>query len=140
MNFADRLKELRKEKNMTQVQLAQTMGVSKGTVAMWETGKREPGFEPLCALAELFDRRIDYILGRSDDASTVSMTDEDYESLGCSEVEDSFYETIMAYLQLDEYGKRAVEELIKYESLRCREQNSIMSTDNIELRLRIKSN
>ena len=32
--FANRLKEIRKEKHMTQVQLAEALGVSKGTVAM----------------------------------------------------------------------------------------------------------
>ena len=45
--FADRLKTLRAEKGITQVQLAEILGVTKGTVAMWETGKREPNFETL---------------------------------------------------------------------------------------------
>ena len=49
--FAQRLKELRKEKHMTQVQLAELLGVSKGTVAMWEIGKREANFETLNALS-----------------------------------------------------------------------------------------
>ena len=35
--FPERLKQLRKEKGLTQVTLAETLGVSKGTVAMWET-------------------------------------------------------------------------------------------------------
>ena len=38
--FAQRLKQLRAENKMTQVQLAEKLGVSKGTVAMWETDKR----------------------------------------------------------------------------------------------------
>ena len=67
--FAERLKELRKDKNMTQVQLAEALGVSKGTVAMWEIGKREPNFETLNRLSDIFDKRIDYILGNSNDAS-----------------------------------------------------------------------
>ena len=57
--FANRLKEIRKEKNMTQVQLAEALGVSKGTVAMWEIGKRQPNFETLNALSDIFDKRID---------------------------------------------------------------------------------
>ena len=61
--FAERLKELRKGKNMTQVQLAEALGVSKGTIAMWEIGKREPNFETLDRLSDIFDKRIDYILG-----------------------------------------------------------------------------
>ena len=36
--FDERLKSLRKKCGYTQVSLAETLGVSKGTVAMWETG------------------------------------------------------------------------------------------------------
>ena len=42
--FPERLKDLRKEKGMTQIELATALGVSSGTVAMWETGKRKPSF------------------------------------------------------------------------------------------------
>ena len=67
--FPERLKELRKEKGMTQIDLAKALGVSSGTVAMWETGKRKPSFEMFDRLTALFDRRIDYILGTTDDPS-----------------------------------------------------------------------
>ena len=40
--FAERLKTIRKQKGYTQVSLAEKLEVSKGTVAMWETGKRTP--------------------------------------------------------------------------------------------------
>ena len=43
--FSERLKKLRKENNMTQTELAKALGVSGGTVAMWETDKRKPSFE-----------------------------------------------------------------------------------------------
>ena len=135
--FADRLKELRKENNMTQVQLAETLGVSKGTVAMWEIGKREPNFETLDRLSDVFDKRIDYILGYSDDASSPQLTEDEVDQLVRWEVEDQFRETIMSYLSLDEYGKTAVESLIKAEKLRCLEQQSILNTDNIVLSIRI---
>ena len=67
--FPERLKDLRKEKRMTQIELATALGVSSGTVAMWETGKRKPSFEMFEKLTQVFDKRIDYILGvpRSDD-------------------------------------------------------------------------
>ena len=135
--FAERLKELRKEKNMTQVQLAEALGVSKGTIAMWEIGKREPNFETLDRLSDIFDKRIDYILGYSNDASSPRLTEEDIDQLGRWEVEDQFREIIMAYLSLDEYGKTAVESLIKAEKLRCHEQQSICNTENIVLSIRI---
>lgn len=135
--FAERLKELRKEKNMTQVQLAEALGVSKGTIAMWEIGKREPNFETLNRLSDIFDKRIDYILGYSNDASSPQFTEEDIDQIGRWEVEDQFREIIMAYLSLDEYGKTAVESLIKAEKLRCHEQQSICNTEDIVLSIRI---
>ena len=135
--FAERLKELRKDKNMTQVQLAEALGVSKGTVAMWEIGKREPNFETLNRLSDIFDKRIDYILGNSNDATSPRLTEEDIDQLGRWEVEDQFREIIMAYLSLDEYGKTAVESLIKAEKLRCHEQQSICNTEDIVLSIRI---
>lgn len=135
--FAERLKELRIEKNMTQVQLAETLGVSKGTIAMWETGKREPNFETLDRLSDIFDKRIDYILGYSNDASSPQLTEGDIDQLGRWEVEDQFREIIMAYLSLDEYGKTVVESLIKAEKLRCHEQQSICNTEDIVLSIRI---
>ena len=71
--FAERLKELRKEKKITQVQLAEMLDVSKGTIAMWEIGKREPNYETLNCLSDIFDKRIDYILGFSNDASSMTI-------------------------------------------------------------------
>lgn len=136
--FADRLKELRNEKNITQVQLAELLGVSNGTVAMWETGKREPNYEMLNKLSEIFDKNIGYIIGYSNDASSVKMREKEAEQLGAWAAEDDFYETIMKYLALDEYGKASVEDLIKNEMTRCCEQDSVMSTDNISLSIRVR--
>lgn len=62
MTVADRLKELRKENNITQSELANMLDMAKGTVAMWEMGKRNPSFEALEKMSEIFDRRVDYIL------------------------------------------------------------------------------
>ena len=136
--FADRLKEIRAEKGITQVQLAETMGISKGTVAMWETGKREPNFETLNQLSDIFDKRIDYILGYSNDASSPKMTEEDMEQLGVWEAEESFNETVTAYLRLDEYGKAAVESLIRAEMIRCREQDTLLSESGFAVSIRLK--
>ena len=47
MTLVERLKELRKETHMTQNELANMLGMAKGTVAMWEMGKRNPSFEAL---------------------------------------------------------------------------------------------
>lgn len=65
--FAQRLKELRKEMGLTQVQFAQKFCVSNGAVGMWETGKREPDFDTMNRLADFFHVSVDYLLGNVND-------------------------------------------------------------------------
>ena len=76
MTMGERIKQLRKENGMTQTALAETLGVTKGTVSTWETNSRTPGLETLDAMCSLFNRRMDYILGRTDDASPFEMSEE----------------------------------------------------------------
>lgn len=135
--FSQRLKQLRAENHVTQVQLAARLGVSKGTVAMWETDKRNPSFEVLAQLSEMFDRRIDYILGYSDDPSSPKLSEEEIAQLGRWAAADCFHETIMAYLRLDEYGKNAVEALIANELQRCRDQESTFPEENFRLSIQV---
>ena len=61
--FNNILKQLRSDKNLTQEGLAEKLNVTKGAVAMWETGKREPDTKMLIRIASFFDISIDYLLG-----------------------------------------------------------------------------
>ena len=124
--FDKRLKEIRKKKGYTQVTLAEELEVSKGTVAMWETGKRKPDFEMLCRLSELLDVKTDYLLGQSDDDSSTTLTEEEINQLGAWETEEHLQDTFNLYLLLDDYGKSAVENLIKSEILRCKDQETLV--------------
>ena len=74
--FADRLKILRKKYGLTQQELAEKLAVSKGIVAMWETGRRKPGYKNINRLSEMFDKGRDYLLGFSDDFSSIADGDE----------------------------------------------------------------
>ena len=56
------LKELRKEKNITQEQLAEKIKVSSRTVSRWETGSNMPDISLLAELAELYDVSIPEII------------------------------------------------------------------------------
>lgn len=122
--FGTRLKELRKKNGYTQVALAEKLGVSKGTVAMWEVGKRKPDFETLCTLSELFDVRTDYILGQTDDDSSITLSDGDIEQLGAWTTEDTLTELFNLYLSIDNFGKSTVENLIRNEAARCQKQGT----------------
>ena len=61
--FKDILKILREEKGIGQVQLANTLGVSKGIISLWENGLREPGMFSLMLLSQYFGVSIDYLVG-----------------------------------------------------------------------------
>jgi len=60
---------------MTQHMVAQKVGVSRSTVAMWETGKNEPDNQTLLELAMLFNCSVDYLLERTDDRIDDPMLD-----------------------------------------------------------------
>ena len=134
--FAERLKALRKKHGYTQVSLAETLGVSKGTVAMWETGKRTPDFETLIGLSDLFDVRTDYILGKSTDDSSAKLSEAETEQLGRWELESVYADLMKLYLSLDSFGQKDVETLIKSEAQRCKEQNTLQDVSNMAVQIR----
>ena len=63
MNFAKRLKSLREENNIKQVELAKSLKMTSATLSQYEKGIREPNNETLIKLAEYFDVSVDYLLG-----------------------------------------------------------------------------
>ena len=66
MKFRERLKELRAAKGLSQMQLAQAIGVSQSAIAKWELGKTEPTASAIILLAAFFDETTDYLLGVTD--------------------------------------------------------------------------
>jgi len=64
--IAKQLKKIRKENNITQIQFAEIFNISNGTIAMWETGKRQPDNEMLLKIANYFNVSVDYLLGREE--------------------------------------------------------------------------
>lgn len=61
--FKDNLKELRIERKLGQVELAKSIGVSKGVISLWENGLREPNMYSLILLAKYFGVTIDELVG-----------------------------------------------------------------------------
>ncbi len=59
-----RLKELRKEKNMSQGELGKLLGVTKVSVSGYENGTRVPSVEIFLMILDVFDISADYLLGR----------------------------------------------------------------------------
>jgi transcriptional regulator with XRE-family HTH domain len=81
--FKDRLKELRKERGLSQQGLADALSKTKTTIYMYENGsmfpktavayfkyekgQREPNIDTLIGIAQFFDVTTDYLLGLSDE-------------------------------------------------------------------------
>lgn len=60
--FSAKLSAIRKNKGMSQLQLANLTGISRSTLAMYETGKREPNFNQLNLLADKLDVTISELI------------------------------------------------------------------------------
>ena len=138
MGFPERLKQLRKEKGLSQIMLAKELGVSGGTVAMWETGKRKPQFEMFDKLCSFFDRSMDYILGASDDDRSFALINEEVQQLGDWQVEEQYEDMLRKYTLLDDYGKDAVDAVLRKEFNRAQEQGTLNNSMSISVSVRSK--
>lgn len=90
--------------NMTQIQVAEKLGVSDGTYKNYEQGKREPNGDKIVALANLFDVSTDYLLGREQKETPATPLDEFITSEHLHEVEEAL---LRMYFKLDRKERAA---------------------------------
>lgn len=64
--FAERLKELREEKNFSQSELARQLHISVACINRWENNLRIPNIESIIALCKFFSCTADYLIGLED--------------------------------------------------------------------------
>lgn len=62
-NMSQRLKRLRKENGLSQLQVAEKLYVTRSAYANYEQGTRQPGPDIIIKLAELYNVSTDYLLG-----------------------------------------------------------------------------
>lgn len=70
--FGNNIKELRKEKGLTQTQLAQAVGVTQGAIYFWEKEINEPTVGYILKLAEFFQVSVDDLLSHTTLSANVS--------------------------------------------------------------------
>lgn len=63
----NRLREIRKSKNLTMKQLGIAVGVSESTISLYETGKHDPDILTLNRIADALGATVDQILGRDEE-------------------------------------------------------------------------
>ena len=64
MELSEKLQELRKEKGLTQEELAEALFVSRTAISKWESGRGVPNIESLKAISKFFSVSIDELLKR----------------------------------------------------------------------------
>lgn len=64
--FGQRIKELRQERGLTQIQLAELLFTTQSTIGKYEREELQPNIEVLKKLCKVFEVSSDYILGLSD--------------------------------------------------------------------------
>lgn len=66
MEFSERLKNLRKQAHLTQVDVAEKLGISQPAYASWERGTKKPTQDNLVKIAQILNTSVDYLVGNSD--------------------------------------------------------------------------
>lgn len=94
--FANRIKNLRKENNMTQSDLGKLLGVGNTTISMYESGSSTPNDEIKLKICEHFDISLDYLMGKSN-IKKITTDDELKELIIQSDIDDTdLYKTLLS--------------------------------------------
>lgn len=75
--YGSRLKQLRKNLNKTQEEVAAGLGVTRGAYSHFENDRNEPDSDTIRNLADYFNVSTDYLLGRTDDPIPTRNLDQD---------------------------------------------------------------
>ena len=79
--FSERLKELRKQNDVSQKQLSDFLKITPQAISKWETGTAQPDNNFLIELANYFHVSTDYLLGKSDIENAENPYDDDLEQV-----------------------------------------------------------
>ncbi len=113
----NRIELLRKERNWSQQQLANELGLHQTAVSQWEQERTKPGFEQLTSLCNVFDVSLEYLMGFSEERGHFNMSDEEKEFLGKLEAkeiaQDDLTRLLRYFNQLNGEGKTIAADRIK---------------------------
>ena len=105
MFLAERLKELRENKDLSQSELAEVMHISQSSISEYENGNQQPPLAMLTQLADFFNVNVDYLLGRTNiKISIENLKQKLTTNLGCVTIDD--------FIRLNNDEKEAIGNLI----------------------------
>ncbi|MFL2050171.1 helix-turn-helix domain-containing protein [Leuconostoc mesenteroides] len=73
---ANRIKELRTQKKLTQSELAETINTSRVTISRIESETRQPSYAMLSLIADALDTTVEYLQGKTDNALKTPAVDD----------------------------------------------------------------
>jgi transcriptional regulator with XRE-family HTH domain len=111
MKTGDRIKELRKSKDLTQLELAEKLNVTDKAVSKWENNHGEPSIDLLLELSKLFDVSIDYLITGDDREKIIKMSD--LEKIAYYDNPDDINKSLATK---DEKGKTLIDYVYQYEA------------------------
>lgn len=108
-NLADRIKELRLSKHMTQTDFGNVFGIVKSTISLYESGKSTPNDQIKTKICEYFDVSMDYLLGLTDTKSpygAVAYSDEK------SNLDEAIGSSLNYWIFKTQYGYDEIAEML----------------------------
>ena len=79
--YMEKLEEMRESRGLSQRQLGDILGVSAATISNYETGRREPPFETLCAMADFFGVSLDMLISGKEKTRSNERVKEDLKAM-----------------------------------------------------------
>ncbi len=116
MTFGERSRYLRKEKELSQIELARALNISKACISMIEIGKNIPTAVTLERYADFFGCTTDYLLGREDDFGVIQTKTPSEELTGEEK------QLLEAFRKLNTKNRMHV---VAYAEVRLEEQKSV---------------
>ena len=110
--FAERLRQLREEQELTQAQLAEILGVALNTVSIWERGERLPKDELIPEIALALGVEMAYLFGLTDSREETRLSDEETAAIAEAEEQEITDWMIRKYKALSQDSQRAVRILV----------------------------
>ena len=108
MKFCEKLQKLRKEKNMSQEQLADLLDVSRQSVSKWESGTTYPEMDKLLSLCKIFDVTLD-------DLTNDEVTDKDLKE----KTKSNFSNFVYAIIDMINKSVEMFKNMNKKEIVKC---------------------
>ncbi len=132
ISFANRLKELRKEKNITQKKLAEEIGVSLSSIINYENSQRSPVSAVISLMSMYFGVSKEYLMCETNDPQPLVYEDKEILSAVNSEFETLLENLLNNFNESTDENKKNLFDIIS-------ELNSILGTKNVSAQLKAKT-